>query len=51
MGPRRRVAPLIPYHIDGAASILVGIAANQSLATRRMVHIEDLFPLPEKVRR
>ena len=35
-------------HIDGAASILVGIAANESLRTERLVHVNDLFPLPDK---
>jgi predicted dehydrogenase len=35
-------------HIDGAASIMLGIAANQSMATRQPVHINDLFPLPQK---
>ncbi len=42
--------PPDPYHraashIDGAASVLVGIAANQAMATGQMVCIEDLFPL------
>lgn len=32
-------------HIDGAASVLVGIAANEALKTGRMVCIDDLFPL------
>jgi predicted dehydrogenase len=32
-------------HIDGAASVLVGIAANEALKTGRMVSIDDLFPL------
>ena len=35
-------------HIDGAASILTGIAANQSLQTQQVVKIDDLFQLPEK---
>jgi predicted dehydrogenase len=35
-------------HIDGAASILVGIAANQSLETGKLVRIENLFRLPNK---
>jgi len=35
-------------HIDGAASILTGIAANRSLETRQLVRVDDLFPLPEK---
>jgi hypothetical protein len=42
--------PPDPYHraashVDGAASVLVGIAANQSMQTGQMVCIEDLFPL------
>jgi predicted dehydrogenase len=32
-------------HVDGAASVLVGIAANQSMQTGQSVSIEDLFPL------
>jgi predicted dehydrogenase len=45
--------PPDPYHraashIDGAASILVGIAANESLKTGRLTQIDDIFPLPEK---
>jgi predicted dehydrogenase len=35
-------------HIDGAASIMVGIAANQSMITKQPVCINDLFPLPQK---
>lgn len=35
-------------HIDGAASILVGIAGNESMRTGKMVAIDDLFVLPEK---
>jgi len=37
-------------HIDGAASIMLGIAANQSIATGQSVRIDDLFPLPRKKR-
>lgn len=42
--------PRDPYgraasHIDGAASVLVGIAANKSMASGQMVHIDQLFPL------
>jgi predicted dehydrogenase len=44
LDPFRRAAS----HIDGAASILVGIAANESMQTGRMVRIDDLFVLPEK---
>jgi hypothetical protein len=32
-------------HIDGAASVLVGIAANQAMHSGRMECIEELFPL------
>lgn len=35
-------------HIDGAASVLTGIAANRSLETRQLVRVDDLFVLPEK---
>ena len=34
-------------HIDGAASILVGIAGNRAMQTRQLVQIDDLFPLSE----
>jgi predicted dehydrogenase len=33
-------------HIDGASSILLGIAANQSLATGLPVRVDDLLQLP-----
>ena len=44
------LSPHDPYHrhashIDGATSILVGIAANQAMESGRMVTINDLFPL------
>jgi len=35
-------------HIDGAASILTGIAANQAMRTRQLVRVDALFPLPAK---
>ncbi|WP_126628363.1 Gfo/Idh/MocA family oxidoreductase [Dictyobacter alpinus] len=35
-------------HIDGAASILVGIAANESIQTGQQMIIDDLFQLPDK---
>ncbi|MEM6852800.1 MAG: Gfo/Idh/MocA family oxidoreductase [Planctomycetota bacterium] len=43
-------APPDPYargagHHDGAASILLGIAANESIATGRAVEVDTLFPL------
>lgn len=41
--PYRRAAS----HVDGAASVRVGIAANQAMQTGQMVCIEDLFPLAE----
>jgi predicted dehydrogenase len=34
-------------HLDGAASILVGIAANTSIETGQLVRVDDLFPLSE----
>lgn len=42
--------PPDPYHraashVDGAASVLVGIAANQAMKSGQMVCIDDLFPL------
>jgi predicted dehydrogenase len=33
-------------HIDGAASILLGIAANESIATQRLVKVDELLQLP-----
>lgn len=33
-------------HIDGAASIMTGIAANRSIATGQVVRVDDIFPLP-----
>jgi predicted dehydrogenase len=33
-------------HLDGAASILMGIAANQSIATGLPIHVDDLLRLP-----
>lgn len=32
-------------HLDGAASILVGISANLAMEQGKMIHIPDLFPL------
>ena len=40
--PLRRAAS----HIDGAASILVGIAANMSMESGQLVDIRELFELP-----
>jgi len=42
--------PADPYnraasHVDGVASVLLGIAANQSLATGECIHVDSLFPL------
>jgi hypothetical protein len=34
-------------HLDGAASVLVGIAANQSISTGRLIHLDELFPLSQ----
>ena len=45
--------PPDPYHraashIDGAASILVGISGNIAMKTGQLVNVDDLFKLPEK---
>jgi predicted dehydrogenase len=37
-------------HVDGAASLLVGFAANESIRTERLVHTDDLFRLPDRNR-
>lgn len=37
-------------HIDGAASILLGIAANESIATDKPVLVSDLLKLPAQSR-
>ncbi|KAL2150402.1 hypothetical protein VTH82DRAFT_6965 [Thermothelomyces myriococcoides] len=34
-------------HIDGAASILTGIAANKSMATGQVVFVDDILKLPD----
>jgi hypothetical protein len=43
--------PPDPYHraashIDGAASILVGISANESIKTGQLIQVDNLFKLP-----
>ena len=35
-------------HIDGAASVIVGIAANLSMQRGQTINIDDLFTLPDK---
>lgn len=35
-------------HIDGAASILMGISANKAMATGMPVNVDDLLKLPDK---
>ena len=35
-------------HIDGAASILVGISGNISMESGQLVNVSDLFKLPQK---
>ena len=35
-------------HIDGAASILLGVAANHSIATGQPVNVDELLKLPAK---
>lgn len=34
-------------HIDGAASILTGIAANRSIVTGRVVYVDDILKVPD----
>jgi predicted dehydrogenase len=38
-------------HVDGAASVLVGMAGNESMRTGRLVHVDDLFPLSSLVKK
>lgn len=33
-------------HIDGAASILTGVAANRSIRTGQVVNVKDILDLP-----
>ena len=35
-------------HIDGAASILMGIAANESIASGQPIEVKDLLELPKR---
>ena len=35
-------------HIDGAASILVGICGNIAMQSGQLVNVDDLFTLPER---
>lgn len=42
--PLRRAAS----HVDGAASILLGIAANRAMELNRPVRVDDLFRLPDR---
>lgn len=37
-------------HIDGAASVLTGIAANLSIKTGQVVNVDDVLVLPEVAR-
>jgi hypothetical protein len=37
-------------HIDGTASVLVGVAANQAMQTKRLICIDELFPLYSMMR-
>ncbi|KAH8885352.1 NAD(P)-binding protein [Thozetella sp. PMI_491] len=34
-------------HVDGAASILTGIAANRSIATGQVVYVDDILKVPD----
>ena len=42
--PLRRAAS----HVDGAASILLGIAANRAMELNQPVRVDDLFRLPDR---
>ena len=33
-------------HIDGAASILLGVAANESIASGNLIRVSELLQLP-----
>ena len=35
-------------HIDGAASVLIGAAANKSIATGQPIDCDEMLKLPEK---
>ncbi|MFN8371341.1 MAG: Gfo/Idh/MocA family oxidoreductase [Anaerolineae bacterium] len=37
-------------HLDGAASILVGISGNLAMQSGKLIHIPDLFWLPDKTK-
>jgi predicted dehydrogenase len=37
-------------HVDGAASIMMGIAANRAMEVNQPVRIDDLFRLPKKLK-
>ncbi|KAK1750039.1 hypothetical protein QBC47DRAFT_365489 [Echria macrotheca] len=37
---------LAASHVDGAASILTGIAANRSIATGQVVYVDDILKIP-----
>jgi hypothetical protein len=34
-------------HVDGAASIMLGVAANQAIASGELVRVRDLIQLPK----
>ena len=42
--PLRRAAS----HVDGAASILVGIAANMSIESGELINVDELFNLSRR---
>jgi predicted dehydrogenase len=37
-------------HIDGAASVMTGISANESIRTGKLIHVDDIFVIPEHVK-
>jgi hypothetical protein len=38
-------------HLAGAASILMGIAGNEAMRTKRLIVVDEMFPLSEKMAR
>jgi hypothetical protein len=36
-------------HLAGAASILMGISANEAMKTKKLIVVDELFPLSEKM--
>ncbi len=37
-------------HIDGAKSVMTGISANESIRTGKLIHVDDIFVIPEQAK-